>query len=62
MDPQFQEGTQNERHVKKCINSMDNATFDEVVKVAELFQKQTMKFIPNQNHDYVINTDQTGCE
>lgn len=37
-------------------------TFEEAVDAAEWFQKQAAKVTPNHNLDFVINTDQTGCE
>jgi hypothetical protein len=48
--------------VTKYINSRDNTTFEETVKAAELFQKQTAALIPDYDRDCVKNTDQTGCE
>jgi hypothetical protein len=48
--------------VTKYVSSKDNAAFDETVRSAHLFQKQTVAVIPTYNPDYVINTDQTGCE
>jgi hypothetical protein len=48
--------------VTKYISSRDNTTFEETVKAAELFQKQTATLIPDYDCDCVINTDKTGCE
>ena len=37
------------------------ATFEETVEAAAKFQKQTKKLISKYTPDFVINTDQTGC-
>jgi hypothetical protein len=41
--------------VKKYICSKDNATTEETVEVAELFQKQTVTAIPN--HSFILECE-----
>jgi hypothetical protein len=36
-------------HVEKYISSKDNATSEETLKAAEMFQKQTVTIIPNHS-------------
>jgi hypothetical protein len=51
-----------QRDVMKYISHRENATREERVNAAELFQKQRSIMIPDYNLDYVININQTGCE
>lgn len=37
-------------------------TFEDTLEAADLFQKQTAPLISEFDPDYVVNTDQTGCE
>jgi hypothetical protein len=51
-----------QRHMVKYIISKNNATFEEIGKGAELFQKQIFKMIQNHSLDCVININQMGFE
>jgi hypothetical protein len=51
-----------QRHIMKYITSKGNGTFEKTVKAAELFQKETVKLIPNLSPNCVINTNQTEYE
>lgn len=50
------------RRVMKYVSSKDKRSFEDTLQATELFQKQTNSFISTFNLDYVINTDQSGCE
>lgn len=51
-----------QRMVTKFVSKNDVATLEDTVKAAENFQQLTRKIIPNFPLDFVINTDQTGCQ
>lgn len=51
-----------QRKITKYISSKEFATIEEVLAAAEQFQVQTKTLIRNYDFDYVINTDQTGCQ
>ncbi|XP_048509261.1 uncharacterized protein LOC125500394 [Athalia rosae] len=51
-----------QRHVTKYVSSKEKRTFDELLRIAAEFQHQTSSVISNFDPDFVINTDQTGCE
>ncbi|XP_077279989.1 uncharacterized protein LOC143907229 [Temnothorax americanus] len=50
-----------QRKITKYVSHKDVATLEETLQSAERFQIQTKNIIPNFNLDFVINTDQTGC-
>lgn len=51
-----------QRKITKFVSSKEFATMEEVLAAAEEFQIQTRIIIPDFDLDYVINTDQTGCQ
>ncbi|GBN35808.1 Valine--tRNA ligase, partial [Araneus ventricosus] len=51
-----------QRKVTKFVSKRETATIKETLASAATFRKQALKLIPNFNKDYVINTDQTGCQ
>ncbi|GBN35976.1 hypothetical protein AVEN_22431-1 [Araneus ventricosus] len=51
-----------QRKVTKFVSKRETATIEETLASAATFRKQALKLIPNFNKDYVINTDQTGCQ
>lgn len=51
-----------QRKITKYISKRHCATMDETIAAAEKFRKQTSILIRNFDLDYVINTDQTGCQ
>ncbi|KAL1514381.1 hypothetical protein ABEB36_003648 [Hypothenemus hampei] len=51
-----------QRKITKFINKSDIATLEETLQAAETFQTQTKLLISSFSPDYVINTDQTGCQ
>ena len=50
------------RHVTKYVSNSDRDSFENTSKAAKLFQEQTSDIIKKYDPDFVINTDQTGCE
>jgi hypothetical protein len=48
--------------VTNYVSSRDIRSLDEILKSAEVFQKQVSKLMPKYAPEYIINTDQTGCE
>lgn len=50
-----------QRKITKYISRRDVATLEETVESAQRFQTQTRQIIPKFDLDFVINTDQTGC-
>lgn len=46
----------------KYISSNDHESFENRFASGEIFQRQTSEIIKNYDVDFVINTDQTGCE
>lgn len=51
-----------QRKITKFVSFKEFATMEEVLAAAEEFQIQTRIVIPDFDLDYVINTDQTGCQ
>ncbi|KMQ86730.1 tigger transposable element-derived protein 6-like protein [Lasius niger] len=51
-----------QRHVTKYVSFKDTTTFEDTLEATDLFQKQMTPLISAFDPDYVINTDQTGCE
>ena len=50
-----------QRKVTKFISKRDMPILEKTVEAAEKYQKQTKKLISKYIPDFVINTDQTGC-
>lgn len=50
-----------QRKITKYVSRREVATLEETYEAAERFQAQTRKIIPDFNLNFVINTDQTGC-
>lgn len=51
-----------QRKITKFIGKTDISTMEDVLKAATNFQKETNVLIPRFSKDFVINTDQTGCQ
>jgi len=51
-----------QRRVTKYVSKKERSTFEELSDIAAKYQQQTSNIITNFDPDYVINTDQTGCE
>ena len=51
-----------QRKITKFIGKADIITMEDMLKTAINFQKQTSVLIPKFSKDFVINTDQTGCQ
>ncbi|KYM98426.1 hypothetical protein ALC62_10866 [Cyphomyrmex costatus] len=51
-----------QRKITKFVSKRDIATLEETVQAAEQFQRQTKCLISKFDLDFVINTDQTGCQ
>ncbi|XP_011702627.1 PREDICTED: uncharacterized protein LOC105458780 [Wasmannia auropunctata] len=51
-----------QRKITKFVSKRDIATLEETVQAAEKFQRQTKCLISKFDLDFVINTDQTGCQ
>jgi hypothetical protein len=51
-----------QRKITKSVSRNDIATLEETVAAAERFQQQTRMLMDNYSHDFVINTDKSGCQ
>lgn len=51
-----------QRKITKFVSAKECVEMEDVVKAAEKFQIQTRAAISHFHLDYVINTDQTGCQ
>ena len=51
-----------QRKVTRFVSKADVTSFDDILNSARIFQQQTRQIVPLFDPDYVINTDQTGCE
>lgn len=51
-----------QRHVTKYVSTKEKSTCEELLQIAADSQHQTSTIIPDFDPDFVINTDQTGCE
>jgi hypothetical protein len=51
-----------QRKITKFVSRNDVATLEETVAAAERFQQQTRVLMEIYSHDFVINTDQSGCQ
>lgn len=51
-----------QRHVTKYVSHKEVQNIEDIQNVAALFSTQTASLMTGFNRDYVINTDQTGCE
>lgn len=51
-----------QRHVTKFVSNKEVQSFQELLDIAKVFQVQTSTIIPEFHPDFVINTDQSGCE
>ncbi|XP_025160571.1 uncharacterized protein LOC112589900 [Harpegnathos saltator] len=50
-----------QRQITKYVSRREIATLEETTEAEQRFQIQTRNIISNFNLDFVINTDQTGC-
>jgi hypothetical protein len=48
--------------ITKFVSRNDVTTLEETVAAAERFQQQTRVLMENYSHNFVINTDQLGCQ
>lgn len=51
-----------QRKITKFIGKTELSTMEDVLKAATNFQKETNVLISRFRQDFVINTDQTGCQ
>ncbi|XP_029669749.1 uncharacterized protein LOC115239390 [Formica exsecta] len=51
-----------QRKVTKFVSRKETVTIEETLAAAESFRIQIRDLIPNFDEDFVINTDQTGCQ
>ncbi|GFY70869.1 HTH CENPB-type domain-containing protein [Trichonephila inaurata madagascariensis] len=51
-----------QRKITKYLSQKETATLEEILKSAETFRIQTLHLMPKFDKDFVINTDQTGCQ
>jgi hypothetical protein len=51
-----------QRKITKFVSSNDVSTLEETVAAPERFQQETRVLMENYSHDFVINTDQSGCQ
>ncbi|XP_043263202.1 uncharacterized protein LOC122403642, partial [Colletes gigas] len=51
-----------QRKITRFISKKDTLTVEDIMKSAQFFQDQVQKIISTFQEDYIINTDQTGCE
>lgn len=51
-----------QRKITRYISNKEHASLDEILESAERFQIQTRAIMPEYDFDFVINTDQTGCQ
>ncbi|GFX83605.1 HTH CENPB-type domain-containing protein [Trichonephila clavipes] len=51
-----------QRKITKCVSERETATMEETHAAAEKFRLHTRALIPNYDKDFVLNTDQTGCQ
>ncbi|XP_036144190.1 uncharacterized protein LOC118646035 [Monomorium pharaonis] len=51
-----------QRKITRYVSEKESATIEEILASAENFRIQTRNLILNFNPNFVINTDQTGCQ
>ncbi|XP_044580607.1 uncharacterized protein LOC123262454 isoform X2 [Cotesia glomerata] len=51
-----------QRKITKFVTDKEVHTMPEIIASAEMFRIQTKQLISNFDSDFVINTDQTGCQ
>jgi len=51
-----------QRKITKFVNKREHATLEEILESVQRFQVQTKAIMPDFELDYIINTDQTGCQ
>lgn len=51
-----------QRKITRFVTNKEVASFEEILQAAEKFRTQTKAIMPNFNFDFIINTDQTGCQ
>lgn len=51
-----------QRKITRFVSNKEVASFEEILQAAEKFRTQTKAIMPNFNFDFIINTDQTGCQ
>ncbi|XP_071573952.1 uncharacterized protein [Temnothorax nylanderi] len=51
-----------QRKITRYISNRDHATLEETLEAAERFQTQTRAIMPEFDCNFIINTDQTGCQ
>ncbi|GFT84611.1 HTH CENPB-type domain-containing protein [Trichonephila clavipes] len=51
-----------QRKITKFVSERETATMEETHAAAEKFRLHTRALIPNYDKDFVLNTDQTGCQ
>lgn len=51
-----------QRKITRFVSSSEHVSFEEILETAEKFRMQTKAIMSNFNLDFVINTDQTGCQ
>lgn len=51
-----------QRKITKYMSQKEYTTLEEILEAAKKFQTQTRALIPQFASDFIINTDQTGCQ
>lgn len=51
-----------QRQITKYVSEKDYVTMEEVLQTADKFQTQTKALMSQFHKDFIINTDQTGCQ
>ncbi|GFW49552.1 HTH CENPB-type domain-containing protein [Trichonephila clavipes] len=51
-----------QREITKFVSERETATMEETHAAAEKFRLHIRALIPNYDKDFVLNTDQTGCQ
>lgn len=51
-----------QRRITSCVSEEESVTLEEMLAAANEFRPQTRAIIPKFDKDFIINTDQTGCQ